>query len=108
MWAPSVTQIPDKPWIRIPLPKHIGLGLGLAMMGHASWNGILTVFEIFASDSGMSEILEIILSIIIMIMMVAAVLIVGTGLLHSVRAAPDGSEVDEYQAELAAMAHQNP
>ena len=108
MWAPSVTHIPNKPWIRIPLPKHIGLGLGLAMMGHASWNGILTVFEIFASDSGMSEILEIVLSIIIMIMMVAAVLIVGTGLLHSVRAAPDGSEVDAYQAKLASMAHQNP
>ena len=103
MWTPSVTIIPNKPWIRIPLPRHIGLGLGLAMMGHASWNGILTVFEIFSSDSGMSEILEIILSITIMMMMVAAVLIVGTGLLHSVREAPDGSEVDDYQSKLAAM-----
>ena len=108
IWTPSVAIIAKKPWIRIPLPNHIALGLCLAILGHASWNGILTVFGIFASDSGMSEILEIVLSIIIMIMMVVAVLIVGTGLLHSVRAAPDGSEVDAYQAELASMAHQNP
>ena len=107
-WTPSTNVRRKKPWIRIPLPRHIGLGLVLAIMGHASWNGILTVFEIFATNSGMSELEEIILSFMIMVMMVAAILIVGTGLLHSVRAAPDGSEVDAYQAELAAMAHQNP
>jgi len=39
-------------------------------------------------------------------MMIAAVLIIGTGLLHSIRAAPDGSEVDEYQAQLAALTQQ--
>ena len=45
--------------------------------------------------------------LMIIVMMIAAVLIIGTGLLHSVRAAPDGSEVDEYQAQLAALTQQN-
>lgn len=47
-----------------------------------------------------------ILDYTLMALMVAAVLIIGTGLLHSVRAAPDGSEVDEYQAQLAALTQQ--
>jgi hypothetical protein len=102
-WRPAGPIIQKEPWIKIPLPENIGLGLVLAMMGHASWNGILTVFDLFAENSGMSEMMIILLSYILMGLMVAGVLIVGTGLLHSVRAAPDGSEVDEYQAQLAAL-----
>jgi RsiW-degrading membrane proteinase PrsW (M82 family) len=107
VWVPAESIIQKEPWIKIPLPENIGLGLCLAMIGHASWNGILTVFDIFATNSGMSEMVIIILSYILMVLMVAGVLIIGTGLLHSVRAAPDGSEVDEYQSQLAALTQQN-
>ena len=107
IWMPAAPIIQKEPWIRVPLPENIGLGLGLAMIGHASWNGILTVFDLFAENSGMSEMMIILLSYILMGLMVAGVLIVGTGLLHSVREAPDGSEVDEYQAQLAALTQQN-
>ena len=47
-----------------------------------------------------------ILAYILMGMMVGGILIIGTGLLHSVREAPDGSEVDEYQAQLAQLTQQ--
>ena len=76
------------------------------MIGHASWNGIFTIFTIYATNSGMSEMVTFILEITIMISMVAGILIIGTGLLHSVRAAPDGSEVDDYQTKLASMGNQ--
>ena len=38
-----------------------------------------------------------------MFVMVLGVLVIGTGLLHSVRSAPDGTEVDDYQSQLASM-----
>ena len=106
IWTPSEAIIQKEPWIKIPLPERIGLGLSLAMMGHASWNGILTIFEIFAENTGMSDLSFVVLYLMLTILMIVAVLIIGTGLLHSVRSAPDGSEVDEYQAQLAALTHQ--
>ena len=103
-WKPAGPIIQKEPWIKIPLPENIGLGLGLAMIGHASWNGILTIFEIFAENSGISDSSSfVVLYLVLTMMMIAAILIIGTGLLHSVRDAPDGSEVDEYQAQLAAL-----
>jgi len=103
-WKPAGPIIQKEPWIKIPLPENIGLGLGLAMIGHASWNGILTIFEIFAENSGISDSSSfVVLYLVLTMMMIAAILIIGTGLLHSVRDAPDGSEVDEYQTQLAAL-----
>jgi RsiW-degrading membrane proteinase PrsW (M82 family) len=106
IWMPSAPIIQKEPWIKIPLPKNIGFGLFLAIIGHASWNGILTIFDIFATASGWSEMVLTVLEYTLMAMMVGSVLIIGTGLLHSVRDAPDGSEVDEYQAQLAEMTQQ--
>jgi hypothetical protein len=106
IWMPSAPIIQKEPWIKIPLPKNVGLGLSLAMIGHASWNGVLTIFDIFAIYSGLSNMAITILAYILMAMMVGGVLIIGTGLLHSVREAPDGSEVDDYQAQLAEMTQQ--
>ena len=102
-WKPAGPIIQKEPWIKIPLPQRISLGLGLAMIGHASWNGILTIFEIFAENAGMSDVSFVILYLMLTILMIAAVLIIGTGLLHSVRAAPDGREVDAYQAQLSTL-----
>ena len=102
-WKPAGPIIQKEPWIKIPLPENIGLGLGLAMIGHASWNLVWTLFDLFVTNSTISQVMVDILDYTLMAMMVAAVLIIGTGLLHSVRAAPDGSEVDDYQAQLAAL-----
>ena len=54
----------------------------------------------------MPELAFFILYLFLTAMMITAVWILGTGLLHSVREAPDGSEVDEYQAQLAEMTQQ--
>ena len=106
IWMPSAPIIQKEPWIKIPLPKNIGLGLFLAIIGHASWNGVLTIFDIFAVNSGLSYLTITILAYTLMAMMVGGVLVIGTGLLHSVREAPDGSEVDEYQTQLAQLTQQ--
>jgi hypothetical protein len=106
IWMPSAPIIQKEPWIKIPLPQNIGLGLGLAMMGHASWNLVWTLFDIFVTNSTISQMMVNILDYTLMAMMVGGVLIIGTGLLHSVREAPDGSEVDEYQAQLAELTQQ--
>ena len=82
------------------------LGLGLAMIGHASWNLVWTLFDLFVSNSSISQMMVNILDYTLMAMMVGGILIIGTGLLHSVREAPDGSEVDEYQAQLAQLTQQ--
>ena len=67
------------------------------MLGHASWNGTLTIFEIISEDMGLSDGEFLVFQLIIVIVMIAFVWIIGTGLLHSVREAPDGREVDQYQ-----------
>ena len=106
IWTPNQPVITKEPWIRIPLPKSISLGLILAMIGHASWNGTLTIFEIISEDLGLSDGAFLILQLIIVIVMIAFVWIIGTGLLHSVREAPDGHEVDLYQLTLSTMNYQ--
>ncbi len=78
----------------------------LAMIGHASWNGILTIFELIADNSDMSLAMFLIIDLLLVTIMIAVLWIIGTGLLHSVREAPDGSEVDEYQAQLAQLTQQ--
>ena len=106
IWMPSAPIIQKEPWIKIPLPENIGLGLGLAMIGHASWNLVWTLFDLFVSNSAISQMMVNILDYTLMAMMVGGILIIGTGLLHSVREAPDGSEVDEYQTQLAQLTQQ--
>ena len=106
IWMPSAPILQKEPWIKIPLPQSIGIGLFFAMLGHASWNGILTIFEIFGEGSGLSELEFLVLYLFLIAMMIAAIWIIGTGLLHSVREAPDGGEVDEYQAQLAQLTQQ--
>ena len=106
IWMPSAPILQKEPWIKIPLPQSIGIGLFFAMVGHASWNGILTIFEIFGEGSGLSELEFLVLYLFLIAMMIAAIWIIGTGLLHSVRVAPDGSEIDEYQATLAQITSQ--
>tara|TARA_B100001250_G_scaffold391398_1_gene392219 strand:+ start:77 stop:1108 length:1032 start_codon:yes stop_codon:yes gene_type:complete len=106
IWMPSAPIIQKEPWLKIPLPENIGWGLMLAMIGHASWNGILTLYEIIAEKSEMSLAVFLIIDLLLVTIMIAVLWIIGTGLLHSVREAPDGSEVDEYQAQLAEMTQQ--
>ena len=106
IWTPHQPTITKEPWIRIPLPKNITLGLILAMFGHASWNGTLTIFELIAENLGLSDGESLIIQLIVIIVMIAFVWIIGTGLLHSVREAPDGREVDQYQQTLSTMNYQ--
>ena len=106
IWTPHQPPLTKEPWIRIPLPKNITLGLILAMIGHASWNGTLTIFEIISEHMGLSDGVFLILQLLIVIVMIAFVWIIGTGLLYSVREAPDGREVDEYQQTLSTMNYQ--
>ena len=107
MWVPEQKIITKKPWLTVPLPEKIIFGLLLAMLGHATWNGSGILLYMIAIDVGMSDVNYFILDIMVIIVLVFAVLMIGSGLLHSVRAAPDGSEVDEYQAQLAALTQQN-
>ena len=107
IWVPTQKIITKKPWLTVPLPEKIIFGLLLAMLGHATWNGSNVLLYMIAVDIGMSNVTYFVLDILVIIVLVVAVLMIGSGLLHSVRAAPDGSEVDEYQAQLAALTQQN-
>ena len=106
MWVPAQNIISKKPWLTVPLPEKIVVGLLLAMLGHATWNGSSILLLMIANDIGMSDLTHFLLDILLIIVLVIAVLLIGSGLLHSVRAAPDGSEVDDYQAQLATMTQQ--
>jgi RsiW-degrading membrane proteinase PrsW (M82 family) len=103
IWKPAQTIVQKEPMLKIPLPKNVYFALFLAMIGHASWNGTFTIFAIYAASTGMSVMVEVVLTIFIMAAMILGVLVIGSGLLHSVRSAPDGSEVDEYQSQLASI-----
>jgi len=107
IWRPVENIIQKDPVLKIPLPKNVAFALLLAMIGHASWNGTFTAFAIYATSSGMSLMVEVALTIFIMAAMILGVLVIGTGLLHSVRTAPDGSEVDDYQSQLATITAEN-
>ena len=106
IWTPTQQIITKKPWITVPLPEKIVFGLLLAMLGHATWNGAGILLYLIAVDINMHWFIYFILELSLTVLLVAGVLILGSGLLHSVRDAPDGSEVDEYQAQLAEMTQQ--
>ena len=103
IWKPAQQVIQKTPLLKIPLPKNVVLALCLAIFGHASWNGTLTIFAMIAESTEMSLMVEVVMTIFIMFMMVLGVLVIGTALLHSVRSAPDGTEVDDYQSKLASI-----
>ena len=106
IWVPTQEIITKKPWLTVPLPEKIVFGLLLAMLGHATWNGAGILLFLVAVDLDMSMFVYVILELFLTVLLVAGVLIIGSGLLHSVRLAPDGSEVDEYQAQLAQLTQQ--
>ncbi len=106
IWVPTQEIITKKPWLTVPLPEKIVFGLLLAMLGHATWNGAGILLYFVVVDLGIHWIVYFILDLLLTALLVAGVLILGSGLLHSVRLAPDGSEVDEYQAQLAKLTQQ--
>ena len=106
IWVPTQEIITKKTWLTVPLPEKIVFGLLLAMLGHATWNGAGILLFLVAVDLDMSMFVYVILELLLTILLVAGVLIIGSGLLHSVRLAPDGSEVDEYQSQLAEVTQQ--
>ena len=73
----------------IPLPTHPLIGLLLAMLGHAFWNGSLTFLE-WALRGG-SDMVVIVVQLCWSLVLVMGILLLGRGLLASVRSAPDGS-----------------
>jgi len=101
IWTPSQNIITKKPWISLPLPKSIPVGLVLAISGHALWNGISIFVISFAEGIGFSAVAQLFLSLGTLAVMIGTLLIIGSGLLHGVRQAPDGREIDEYQSQLA-------
>ena len=106
IWTPTQQIITKKPWLTVPLPEKIEFGLLLAILGHATWNGAGILLFLVAVDIDMSMFVYVILELLLTVLLVTGVLVIGSGLLHSVREAPDGSEVDEYQAQLAEMTQQ--
>ena len=106
IWTPTQEIITKKPWLTVPIPEKIVVGLLLAMLGHATWNGAGILLYLIAVDIEMSILAYVILELFLTAILVTGVLVIGSGLLHSVREAPDGSEVDEYQAQLAEMTQQ--
>jgi RsiW-degrading membrane proteinase PrsW (M82 family) len=106
IWVPTQEIITKKPWLKVPLPEKIVFGLLLAMLGHATWNGAGILLYLIAVDIEMPILVYAILELLLTVLLVAGVLIIGSGLLHSVREAPDGSEIDEYQAQLAELTQQ--
>jgi hypothetical protein len=51
----------------------------------------------------MGDIGLFLLSLVWMVTLVCAILLIAIGLLASIREAPDGSELDAYQSDLAAI-----
>jgi len=103
IWTPTPVSEPDKVWFRLPLPKSPMLGLMLAIFGHSFWNGSSFGIIYWGESQGMGDIGLVLLSLVWMVTLVCAILLIATGLLASIREAPDGSELDAYQSDLAAI-----
>jgi RsiW-degrading membrane proteinase PrsW (M82 family) len=74
---------------RLPIPKHPLIGLALAILGHAFWNGTLTAIELIgiAADLSDGEIFAI--SLLWSGLLVCGVLLLGREIIRSVIASPD-------------------
>jgi len=101
VWTPVHPHQIQKPILKIPLPKHPLLGLILAMIGHSFWNGSSIAIGYWAESQGVSLAGQVVLIIGWMIVLVTGVLLIGRGLMASIRDAPDGSNLDNYQAILS-------
>jgi RsiW-degrading membrane proteinase PrsW (M82 family) len=103
IWTPAPVIHPDKGWFRLPLPQTPLLGLVLAIAGHSFWNGSLTAVAYWSDSKGMGDFELFLIMLVWISILVCTVLLVASGLLASIREAPDGSELDAYQSDLAAI-----
>lgn len=106
IWSPQHTPMthttaPKKESFGLPLPTNAVTGWLLAMTGHATWNGSTYLVELLALVFGWSDVLTILVMLGWIGLLVAGVLLIGSGLLRGVRNAPDGSDLDELQSSLS-------
>ncbi len=100
VWTPIQPHQIMPPLLKVPLPKHPILGLILAIFGHAFWNGSSFAIGYWSESQGMGLAAQVILQLIWIVLLVTGVLLLGRGLMASIRDAPDGSNLDHYQAIL--------
>ena len=100
VWTPIQPHQIKQPLLKVPLPKHPILGLILAIFGHAFWNGSSIAIGYWSESRGMGLAAQVILQLGWICLLVAGVLLLGRGLMASIRDAPDGSNLDHYQAIL--------
>ena len=102
VWVPTEEVHKAALW-RLPLPRHPFVGLVLAILGHALWNGTSFGVVVWAADNGLSDLQTIGLMLVVTAAMVILVFLIGAGLLGSVREAPDGQELEAYRRDLAEL-----
>jgi RsiW-degrading membrane proteinase PrsW (M82 family) len=74
---------------RLPIPKHPLIGLILAIVGHAFWNGTLTAIELIGIAAKMSDGEIFAISLLWSGLLVCGVLLLGREIIRSVIASPD-------------------
>ena len=76
----------------LPTPKNPIIGLLLAIMGHAFWNGTLTLVQVFGEMANLSETQIIVMSLIWSIFLVFGILSLGWGIIRGVLDTPDATD----------------
>ena len=72
----------------VPMPKHPLVGLGLAMAGHAMWNGSLTLMEVVAIALNWSDSTTMFAMLGLSVVLVGGIIILGRAIISGVLAAP--------------------
>lgn len=72
----------------VPMPKHPLVGLGLAMAGHAMWNGSLTLMEVVAIALNWSDLTTTLAMLGLSVVLVGGIIILGRAIISGVLAAP--------------------
>ncbi len=106
IWNPQITPLAQSVVARkesfgLPLPTNAVAGWLLAIVGHATWNGSSYLVEFLAQLFGWPDVLTVLVMLGWIALLVAGVLLIGSGLLRGVRNAPDGSDLDELQSSLS-------
>jgi hypothetical protein len=70
------------------MPKHPLVGLGLAMAGHAMWNGSLTLMEVVAIALNWSDKTTMVVMLGLSVVLVGGIIILGRAIISGVLAAP--------------------
>ncbi len=104
--AGDAARLPDPDGPRGLMPSSsLPIGIGLAMLGHATWNGTSIIVPWLVESAGFGELAVVLVSLLWIAVLVTAVLLLGRGMLRAVRGLDAADSRERSETLLEGIIH---